>query len=80
MLGRLRICGKVKVEKNPLDAALNQILKSKPLPREKIKSRGKRGPKTAILAKPSDCDSKESSRLAGSLWSAQIAVPVDSAD
>ena len=42
----------VKVEKIVFDAALSKVLKAKPVPRSKIKARGKRAPKTPILSKP----------------------------
>jgi hypothetical protein len=43
---------RVVVEKSKFDSLLASILKTKPKPREKIKSRGKRGPKTPILRQP----------------------------
>ncbi len=46
---------KMKVEKEKFDAAFKAILKSKPVPREKIKTKGKRGPKTPIFP-PSNSD------------------------
>jgi len=42
----------MKVEKEKFDAALAKLLKAKPEPRKKIKTEGKHGPKTPILAKP----------------------------
>jgi len=42
----------MKVEKEKFDAALNKLLKARPEPRKKIKTPGRRGPKTPILAKP----------------------------
>jgi predicted RNA-binding protein (virulence factor B family) len=42
---------RVLVSKAKFDNALGTLLKSKPVPREKIKSRGKHGPKTPILGK-----------------------------
>lgn len=41
----------MKVEKEKFDSALAKLLKAKPQPRGKIKTQGKRGPKTPILAK-----------------------------
>jgi len=41
----------MKVEKQKFDALLSKVLRSKPTPRHKIKSNGKRGPKTPIFAK-----------------------------
>lgn len=41
----------MKVEKDVFDAALNRILKAKPVPRAKIKARKKHAPKTPILQK-----------------------------
>lgn len=43
---------RVVVEKSKFDALLKSVLKTKPVPREKIKARGKREPKTPILQKP----------------------------
>jgi hypothetical protein len=43
---------KVIVPKEKFDGMLSRILQSKPLSRDEIKSTGKRGPKTPILAKP----------------------------
>ena len=40
------------VEKSKFDSLLRKVIRTKPAPREKIKTSGKRGPKTAILAKP----------------------------
>jgi len=42
----------VVVEKSKFDAAFTTILQAKPVPREKIKARGKRAPKTPIIQKP----------------------------
>lgn len=42
----------MKVEKRKFDQALTKMLRAKPKPRKKIKTPGRRGPKTAILAKP----------------------------
>ena len=39
-------------EKSKFDSLLRKVIRTKPAPREKIKTSGKRGPKTAILAKP----------------------------
>jgi hypothetical protein len=44
---------RVFVEKEKFDAVLAALLKSGPIPREKIKTRGKRGKKSAIFAKQS---------------------------
>jgi hypothetical protein len=41
----------MKVEKDKFDGILGKLLKAKPEPRKKIKTQGKRGPKTPILAK-----------------------------
>jgi hypothetical protein len=43
---------KMKVEKRKFDKALSKMLRAKPEPRKKIKTPGRRGPKTPILAKP----------------------------
>lgn len=43
---------KVLVKKAEFDAALSAILKTKPMPREKIKASGKHAPKTPILSRP----------------------------
>jgi hypothetical protein len=43
---------KVLVEKKNFDDALHRILQSKPIPKSKVKTSGKNGPKTPILAKP----------------------------
>jgi hypothetical protein len=43
--------GNMKVRKREFDGVLEKLLKAKPLPRESVKTRGKRGPKTPILAK-----------------------------
>ena len=42
----------MKVGKRRFDDALTKMLRAKPEPRKKIKTRGRRGPKTPILAKP----------------------------
>jgi hypothetical protein len=42
----------MKVEKRKFDQALKKMLRAKPEPRKKIKTQGRRGPKTPILAKP----------------------------
>jgi hypothetical protein len=44
----------MKVEKEKFDSLLGKLLKAKPEPRKKIKTQGKRGPKTPILGKSSD--------------------------
>jgi hypothetical protein len=41
----------VKVEKQKFDDLLGKLLKAKPEPRKKIKTQGRKGPKTPILAK-----------------------------
>ena len=41
----------MRVEKAKFDNLLNKLLKAKPEPRKKIKTKGKRGPKVPILAK-----------------------------
>ena len=43
---------KLVVEKEKFDSLLSRVLQTKPAPREKIETSGKRGPKTPILAKP----------------------------
>jgi hypothetical protein len=43
---------RMKVEKRKFDKALTKLLRAKPEPRKKIKTRGRRGVKTPILAKP----------------------------
>src|ERR1700688_5122454 len=42
----------MKVEKGKFDALLGKLLKTKPEPRKKIKTRGRRGSKAPILSKP----------------------------
>jgi hypothetical protein len=44
--------GRIVVEKKKFDGVLKSILRSKPVTREQIKSKGKHGPKTPILAHP----------------------------
>jgi len=44
---------RVLVEKKKFDAVLSALLNSKPIPRRKIKTSGKRGPKTPLFARPS---------------------------
>ena len=41
-----------KVNKEKFDSLLTRMLTAKPEPKTEIKTRGKRGPKTPILAKP----------------------------
>jgi hypothetical protein len=41
----------VKVEKQKFDALLDKILKTKPEPRKQVKTTGKGGSKTPIIAK-----------------------------
>jgi hypothetical protein len=41
----------VKVEKTKFDNLLGKLLRAKPEPRKKIKTKGKRGPKTPILSR-----------------------------
>lgn len=43
---------KIFVEKGKFDSVLSALLKSKPIERSKIKTSGKRGPKTALFQKP----------------------------
>ena len=43
---------KIVVEKEKFDAALSALLKAKPIPRTKIITRGRRGPKAPIFQKP----------------------------
>jgi hypothetical protein len=42
----------MKVEKEKFDSLLGKLLKAKPEPRKKIKTQGRKGSKTPILAKP----------------------------
>lgn len=42
----------MKVEKEKFDTLLSKLIKAKPEPRKKIKTEGKRGPKTPILSRP----------------------------
>lgn len=42
----------MKVEKQKFDELLSKVLATKPKPREKIKARGKRAPKTPIFPNP----------------------------
>jgi hypothetical protein len=42
----------MKIEKSVFDATLKKILRAKPMPKSKVKSNNRRGPKTPILAKP----------------------------
>lgn len=39
----------MKVEKKKFDTMLGKLLNAKPEPRQKIKTKGRRGPKTPIL-------------------------------
>jgi hypothetical protein len=41
----------MKVEKDKFDSLLGKLLKAKPEPRKKIKTKGRKGPKSPILAK-----------------------------
>jgi len=41
----------MKVDKNKFDALLGKLLKAKPEPRKKIKTEGRKGSKSPILAK-----------------------------
>jgi hypothetical protein len=41
----------MRVEKEKFDSLLGKLLKAKPEPRKKIKTPGRRGPKTPILSK-----------------------------
>lgn len=43
---------KILVEKEKFDAVLSALLNSKPIERKKIKTSGKRGPKTPLFPKP----------------------------
>ena len=43
---------KLLVEKEKFDALLGRLLKAKPQPRKEIKTQGRKGSKTPILAKP----------------------------
>jgi len=40
------------VEKQKFDAAISALLKTKPIERKRIKTSGKRGPKTPLFQKP----------------------------
>jgi hypothetical protein len=42
----------MKIEKRKFDALLGKLLKAKPEPRKAIKTQGRKGSKTPILAKP----------------------------
>jgi len=42
----------LKVSKEAFDSILAKVLESKPIPRSKIRTKGKNSPKTPILAKP----------------------------
>lgn len=42
---------KIVVEKEKFDAVLGALLKAKPIPRDKIKTRGKRGSKKPLFQK-----------------------------
>jgi len=41
----------MKVQKDKFDKLLGKLISSKPEPRKKIKTQGRKGPKTPILAK-----------------------------
>jgi hypothetical protein len=41
----------LKVDKAKFDSLLSKVLRTKPTPRDKIKTSGKNGPKTPILSK-----------------------------
>jgi hypothetical protein len=43
---------RILVEKSKFDAALEALLKAKPIERKKIKTSGRRGPKTPLFPKP----------------------------
>ena len=45
---------KVFVQKEKFDAVLSAMLKTKPMPREKIKTKGNRGPKKVLFPNPSE--------------------------
>jgi len=49
---RVLMAHKMKVEKRKLDQALTKMLMAKPEPRKKIRTQGRGGAKTPILAKP----------------------------
>ena len=42
--------GKMKANKEKFDALLGKLLSTKPEPRKKIKTRGRKGPKTPIFS------------------------------
>jgi hypothetical protein len=46
-----RMGKKIVVEKEKFDAVLSALLKSKPIKRSKIKTTGRRGPKTPLFQK-----------------------------
>jgi hypothetical protein len=43
---------RIFVEKGKFDAVLSALLKSKPIKRKKIKTSGRRGPKTPLFQEP----------------------------
>jgi hypothetical protein len=45
--------GALKVEKAKFDSLLGKLLGAKPEPRKKIKTKGRKGPKTPILSRQS---------------------------
>ena len=45
---------RVFVEKKKFDAVLSAMLKTKPVPREKIKTKGNRGAKRVLFPNPSE--------------------------
>jgi hypothetical protein len=54
MLSSSRMKKKILVEKRKFDAVLSALLKAKPIPARKIKTTGKRGPKTPMFAPKQD--------------------------
>jgi len=48
----------MKVEKTRFDSTLAKLLKAKPQPRERIKTKGKRGSKEAIIQPTADTKRK----------------------
>ena len=47
----MSVAKQVVVEKEKFDSLLGKLLKAKPEPRKKIKTQGKRGPKSPILSR-----------------------------
>ena len=48
-----RTTQRIVVEKRKFDAVLSAMLNTKPVPREKIKTKGNRGPKKVLFPNPS---------------------------